>query len=98
MLIGLLMLFLPIAIYLATFPVARKLNPRLCKLYRIIGGIIVLAGGATSVYFAAYTGDQGGIAAFYFQVSVILVYLSFSILLVTTNWLFRERDGRETEN
>ncbi len=83
------MLLVPAAIYLATFPFSRRLMPRLCQLYRILGGIIVLAGSATSCYFAAYTGDQGGIAAFYFQIVVILVYVLFSVVLLSANCLMR---------
>jgi hypothetical protein len=94
MIIGLLMLFVPIAIYIATFPVARRLRPGLCRLYRIIGGIIVFGGSVISVYFAAYTGDQGGIAAFYFQIVVILVYVLFSVALMSANW-FIQKTGTE---
>jgi hypothetical protein len=90
MIIGLLMLLVPTAIYLTTFPLSRKLKPGFRQWYRVVGGIIVLAGSATSFYFAAYTGDQGGITAFYFQIVVILVYVSFSALLVTASWLTRK--------
>ena len=79
MIIGLLMLLMPTAIYLATLPFSRRLKPALCLLYRIVGGIIVLAGSSTSFYFAAYTGDQGGIAAFYFQIVVIWFMLYFQL-------------------
>jgi len=91
MIIGLLMLLVPTAIFLATFPLSRRLKPGLCQLYRIVGGIIVFAGSATSLYFAAYTGDQGGIAAFYFQIVVISAYVLFSVVLVTANWLMRKK-------
>ncbi|OQK17824.1 hypothetical protein AU255_08165 [Methyloprofundus sedimenti] len=87
MIIGLLMLIMPTAIYLATYPLSHRLKPRLRQLYRIVGGIIVFAGSASSFYFAFYTGDQGGIAAFYFQIVVILAYVLFSVVLVTANWL-----------
>jgi hypothetical protein len=85
------MLLVPTAIFLATFPLSRRLKPGLCQLYRIVGGIIVFAGSATSLYFAAYTGDQGGIAAFYFQIVVISAYVLFSVVLVTANWLMRKK-------
>ena len=90
MIIGLLMLLVPIAIYLATFPFSRKLKPGFRQWYRVVGGIIVLVGSATSFYFAAYSGDQGGITAFYFQIVVIVAYVSFSALLVTVSWLTRK--------
>ena len=89
MLIGLLMLLAPTIIYVATFPLSRKLKPGFRRWYRVVGGIIVLAGSATSYYFAAYTGDQGGIAAYFFQTVVILAYASFSAVLVTADWLTR---------
>lgn len=92
------MLVVPIVIFLATIPVSRRMKPRLCLLYRVAGGIVVFAGSATSLYFAAYTGDQGGIAAYFFQIAVILVYALFSVILVTTNWLLQQRDMRKHES
>ena len=89
MIIGLLMLLAPSVIYLATFPLSRKLKSGFRRWYRVVGGIIVLGGSATSYYFAAYTGDQGGIAAYFFQLAVILAYASFSAVLVTADWLTR---------
>ena len=86
MLTGLLMLFVPIIFFIATLPFSRWLKPGLCKLYQIVGGIVVFAGSGTSVYVAAYTGDQGGIGAYFLQLIVISVYLVFSISLVIVNW------------
>ena len=86
------MLLVPIAIYMATFSIVRRLRPGLCNLYRIIGGVIVFGGSAISFNFAAYSGDQGGITAFYFQIVVILVYIFVSVALLTVNWLFQKRD------
>jgi hypothetical protein len=89
-LIGLLLLFLPMVFYLVSIPFTRKLKPGLRKLYLIAGGIIVFAGSACSVYFAGYTGDQGGIAAFYFQLLVILLYVSFSVFVIAANWVLSD--------
>ncbi len=88
------MLLAPILIYLATVRLAHNLRPGLCRLYRIIGGIIVFVGGATSLYLAAYTGDQGDIAAFFFQIVVIVVYMLFSIVLLAINGIIRKREQR----
>ena len=90
MIIGWLMLLAPTAIYLATFPFSRRLRPGLRWLYRLLGGVIVFAGSATSFYFAAYTGDQGGIAAYFFQIAVIVAYILFSVVLVAANWLMHK--------
>ena len=98
MIIGLLMLIVPIVIYLATLLAARRIMPGLFWLYRIIGGIIVFGGSATSFYFASYTGDQGGIAAFYFQIAVILVYVLFSVFLLTASWLIKKHKSRRHES
>jgi len=57
------MLLVPIAIYMATLAIAHRLRPGLCRLYRIIGGVIVFGGSVISFYFVAYTGEQGGIEA-----------------------------------
>ncbi|MEZ5590570.1 MAG: hypothetical protein R3F53_07640 [Gammaproteobacteria bacterium] len=97
MLIGLLMLFVPPVIYLATYPVSKRFTPLLRNLYRIVGGIIVLGGSVTSYYFAAYTGDQGGIAAYFFQIAVIFTYVLFSATLVILNWLLcRKKRNKNT--
>ena len=84
------MLLVPMALYVATFQIARRLRPGLCRLYRIIGGIIAFGGSLISVYFAPYTGDQGGIAAFYFQIVVIVVYVLFSVALLSANWFIQK--------
>ncbi|MBK5969486.1 hypothetical protein CCR91_12095 [Thiorhodovibrio winogradskyi] len=94
MIVGLLMLLLPVLVYLATFPVSRRLRPSIRLVYRILGGILVFVGSATSLYFAAYTGDQGGIAAFFFQIVVISTYVLFSIVLVVANWLMRKQEKK----
>jgi hypothetical protein len=93
MIFGLFLLLLPILCYLVSIPFTHKLQPGMRKLYLVGGGIITFAGSATSVYFAGYAGDQGGIAAFYFQLSVILVYASFSVFVMAANWLFGRRGG-----
>ena len=97
MLIGLLLLVFPIVVFLVSFPFSRKMKPRLCLLYRIIGGFIVFVGSAISLYFAAYTGDQGGIAAYFFQIAVTLVYAFISVMLVCVNWFLQQRDTRKQE-
>lgn len=93
MLIGLLMILVPCAIYVLSIPVSRRLKPGLRKAYRVIGGIVVFLGGGTSIYLASYTGDQGGIAAFFFQILVILVYASLSLSLVILNWILRAKEA-----
>jgi len=98
MFIGLLMLLFPAAIFLATLPASRRLQPKLRVLYRLGGGIIVIAGSAFSLYLAAYTGDQGGIGAYFFQIAVIFVYVVFSFSLVILNWLSNKRASRRHES
>jgi len=93
MLIGLLMILVPVVVYVITIPLSKRLNPGLRKTYRVIGGIVVFLGSGISIYFAAYTGDQGGIAAFYFQILVILVYAAFSLSVVIVNWILRAREA-----
>ena len=92
------MLLLPAAIFLATLPVSRRLQPKLRVLYRLVGGIIVIAGSAFSLYLAAYTGDQGGIGAYFFQMAVIFAYVAFSFSLVVLNWLLNKRASRKHDN
>ncbi|MDJ0834114.1 MAG: hypothetical protein QNJ69_11365 [Gammaproteobacteria bacterium] len=88
---GLLMLILPAVVYLISIPASNRLKRSLCWLYRILGGIIVLAGSAFSLYLAAYSGDQGGIAAYFFQIAVIVVYAIFSVMLLALNWFMNKR-------
>lgn len=85
MLIGWLLLLCPIAVFTVTLPFSRRLKPRLCMVYRIVGGMIVLGGSAISFYFAFYAGDQGGVTAFFFQINVIGVYVFFSVVIVWLN-------------
>jgi hypothetical protein len=92
MLIGMLMLLAPTVVFVVTLPFSGRLKPGLCKIYRILGGIIVIVGSGVSLYLAAYTGDQGGIGAFFFQLAVILLYLTLSMLLIIANWLLYKRE------
>jgi hypothetical protein len=94
MLIGLLMLLGPVVVFLVTLPFLRWFEPTIRKVYQIAGGLLVFLGSGTSFYFAAYTGDQGGIAAYFFQMTVIAVYIVFSIVLVILNWSLRRRGPR----
>lgn len=98
MLIGLLMIVVPVAIFLATISLSKRLKPVLRKAYLFLGGIVVFLGGGVSVYFASFTGDQGGIAAFYFQILVILVYATLSLSLVIINWAFFARETEKTDD
>ena len=83
MTIGLLILFSPIIIYSITLPLSRWLKPRLRKLYRFFGGVLIFIGGGTSLYHAAYTGNQGGIAAYFFQTAVIVIYVAFLLIMAS---------------
>lgn len=51
-----------------------------------------------AIYFAAYTSDQGGITAFYFQIAVIVVYLLFLSILLAATWLIHKREQRKYES
>ena len=93
MLIGLLMILVPVVAYVLIIPLSRRLKPGLRKTYRVIAGIVVFLGGGISVYFASYTGDQGGIAAFYFQILVILVYAALSLSVVIVNRILRAKEA-----
>lgn len=89
MFIGLLLLLLPVVVYIATFSLSCRLKQKLCILYRVGAGIIAMAGTSFSVYLAAYSGDQGGIAAYFFQLAVIGFYALFSVTLLVINYLLK---------
>lgn len=91
MLIGLLLLLLPVAVYIGTFSFSGRLKPKLCILYRVGAGIVAIAGSSFSLYLAAYSGDQGGIAAYFFQLVVIGSYAFFSVTLLVINYLLKLR-------
>lgn len=97
MLIGLLMILAPCVVFVFSLPFTRRLKPRLRNVYRLLGGLLVFVGGGISFYFASYTGDQGGIAAFFFQIAVIVVYSAFSVSLVILNWAMTTRDSRNPD-
>jgi hypothetical protein len=98
MLTGLLMILAPIIVFILTLPYSGRLKPTLRVVYRFAGGIIVFLGSGISIYLASYTGDQGGIAAYFFQILVILVYAALSIVLVTLNWFFGAKSPGQSEN
>lgn len=62
----------------------------------LIGLLMLLA--PIAIYFAAYTSDQGGITAFYFQIAVIVVYLLFLSILLAATWLIHKREQRKYES
>ncbi len=97
MLIALLMVLAPGAVFILTLPFSGRLRPGLRKAYRILGGLIVFLGSGISFYFAWYSGDQGGIAAFYFQMMVILVYAAFSVFILVLNWILCAREAGKNE-
>ena len=92
MLTGLLLILAPVAVFILTLPYSGRLRPGLRVVYRIAGGIVVFLGSGISIYLAAYTGDQGGIAAYFFQIFVILVYAALSIVLVMLNWFLSAKE------
>ena len=67
------------------------------KAYRILGGMVVFFGSGTSYYLASYTGDQGGIAAYFFQIGVILAYIVVSVSLVVLNRFLMIKESRSTK-
>lgn len=80
--IGFLMLIGPVIVFVLSIPISSRLTSGLQRFYLIFGGIVVFIGSGTSFYFASYTGDQGGIAAYFFQIAVILVYASLLVAVV----------------
>lgn len=80
--IGLLMLVVPVIVFVLSIPISSRLTSGLRRFYLIFGGIIVFIGSGTSFYFASYAGDQGGIAAYFFQIAVILVYAFLLVAVV----------------
>lgn len=93
MLIGLLMILVPVAVYILSLPLSGRMMPGLRMAYRIVGGLVVFLGGGISFYLAWYSGEQGGIAAYFFQKAVILIYAAFSILLIVLNWILCARQS-----
>ncbi len=98
MLTGLLMLLVPGVVFVLTLPFSGRLKPGLRAVYRYAGGIVVFCGSGISLYLASYTGDQGGIAAYFFQLAVISVYAILSISLVILNWLLSSSGAIDTES
>lgn len=84
-------------IYVITFPLSRRLTPPLRKIYRIFGGILVFLGSGTSLYLANYAGDQGGIAAYFCQMAVIVIYVAFSTVMVALNFVLHMKRFNKSE-
>lgn len=51
-------------------------------------------GGGISFYFASYTGDQGEISAYFFQIAVILVYALLLVAVVGISLVMKIRNKR----
>ena len=97
MLIGLLMLLGPCFVFLVTLPFSGRLKPSVRKAYRFLGGSVVFLGSGFSYYLASYTGDQGGIGAYFFQIGVILVYIVISIAVIGLNRFIAAKESRTTK-
>jgi len=95
--IGFLMVIGPAAIFVLSIPLSGGLSSGLRRVYLIFGAIIVFIGSGTSFYFASYTGDQGGIAAYFFQMGVIFVYvlLLLAVIGISLAAKFKCKRGRE---
>ncbi|PIP81392.1 MAG: hypothetical protein COW84_00150 [Gammaproteobacteria bacterium CG22_combo_CG10-13_8_21_14_all_40_8] len=91
MLIGFLLLVTPAVVYLVSFKASARLISRLMYLYRILAGLIVFLGSAVSLYLASCNGDQGSIAAYFFQLAVIISYLFLIICVILANWYLIKR-------
>lgn len=92
MLVGLMLLIVPAVVFVISIPFSNRLQPTLRKVYRIFGGLIVFLGSGFSLYLASYTGDQGGIAAYFFQIAVILLYAALAVFLIILNWLISNHE------
>ncbi len=90
--VGILLLIFPLVLYVLSLTWRRRLTGRLRLFYLILGAIIVLGGSSVSLYFAMYSGEQGGIAAFLFQLFVIATYLIFVIAVVLYQAIKNRRD------
>jgi hypothetical protein len=92
------MLLGPLVAFLVTLPFSGKLRPGLRWTYLLAGGFVVICGPAISLYFAMYSGDQGGIAAFFMQAFVIAVYVVLCVVTVAIELSLRFRNlrGRTT--
>lgn len=98
MLMGMLMILAPVVVYVLTFPSSHYLGPGPRIAYRILGGLVVFPGGGITLYLASFTGDQGGIAAYFFQMAVILVYVVISLSLVILDRILRAAESRDTDS
>lgn len=87
MLTALALLLAPVALYLASLPLTARLAPVLRHAYRWLGGALVLGGGAGSAWLAFHGGDQGGIAAYFLQRTVIGAYLVLCLGVLVGQWL-----------
>jgi len=92
--IGFLMLIGPVTVFILSIPLSSRLTSGLRRFYLIFGGIVVFIGSGTSFYFAFYTGDQGGIAAYFFQMAVILVYALLLVAVVGIRVVVKMRNER----
>lgn len=89
-----LILVIPPTLFILTVPLSGRLTSALRKVYLGLGGIVVFIGSGISFYFASYTGDQGGIAAYFFQVGVVFVYALLSAIVVSISVVTKLKSRR----
>jgi hypothetical protein len=93
--IALMLLLAPAVAYLASLPFTRRLSPLLRRTYRLLGAVIALGGPAVTVYLTMYGGDQGGIAAYFFQLGVIAAFILLSAQTVAIYWISKPAAGKD---
>ena len=98
MFIGITLLLLPAVLFVSTLPLTWRLKPNLRKLYWLVGGITTFFGSSISLYLAMYTGDQGGVTAFYFQIFVVCFYGFFVIFITIINWILKIKEPRRNDS
>jgi len=92
MIFGLLLLFAPILLFLISIPFSKRLRPVLRKFYILGCGFLIFSGTGFSLYLAFYAGEQGGIGAFFVQMTVIVLYLIIVIVVLITAILSNRND------
>lgn len=90
--VGIGLLLCPCVVFLVSLFWRHRLTGKIRLLYIFLGAFIVFGGSSVSFYFAMYTGEQGGIAAFFFQLFVVATYLVFAIAVILFQAIHNRRD------
>lgn len=89
-----LILLAPVVLYLLSLPLSVRLPAVLRTVYRLAGAGLVFPAAAAAVYFAGYSGEQGGVPAYFVQLAALISLILLMAAIGLAHWVKRRRQGQ----